>query len=137
LVEERILEFVANRIRVASPVSRALAAGALPVEMTSVAIAAGVVRTMTRWLAQSPQVAVFGDRNWTEPLPNNMYLIQHPDGPILFDTGESPHAGDRPGPGPVGCDLPVVLLPAHDPGAAARLAHNIPFQPSPLKKRLR
>ncbi|MGP9527975.1 N-acyl homoserine lactonase family protein [Glutamicibacter sp. AOP5-A2-18] len=36
--------------------------------------------------------AVFGDKNWTEPLPINTYLINHPDGPILFDTGESPHA---------------------------------------------
>lgn len=37
---------------------------------------------------------VFGDRHWTEPLPINTYLIDHPDGPILFDTGESPHAGE-------------------------------------------
>ena len=36
---------------------------------------------------------VFGDSHWTEPLPINTYLIDHPDGPILFDTGESPHAG--------------------------------------------
>lgn len=41
--------------------------------------------------------AVFGDRNWTEPLPINTYLIQHPDGPILFDTGESPHASEKGG----------------------------------------
>lgn len=38
---------------------------------------------------------VFGDRRWTEPLPINTYLIQHPNGPILFDTGESPHAAER------------------------------------------
>jgi N-acyl homoserine lactone hydrolase len=38
---------------------------------------------------------IFGDRRWTEPLPINTYLIEHPDGPILFDTGESPHATDR------------------------------------------
>lgn len=36
-----------------------------------------------------------GDRGWTEPLPINTYLIDHPDGPILFDAGESPHATDR------------------------------------------
>ena len=41
--------------------------------------------------------AIFGDRNWTEPLPINTYLIQHPDGPILFDTGESPHASHKGG----------------------------------------
>lgn len=41
--------------------------------------------------------AILGDRNWTEPLPINTYLIQHPDGPILFDTGESPHASEKGG----------------------------------------
>ncbi|MFH8252025.1 N-acyl homoserine lactonase family protein [Microbacterium sp. B2969] len=38
---------------------------------------------------------LFGDREWTEPLPINAYLIEHPDGPILVDTGESPHATER------------------------------------------
>ena len=38
---------------------------------------------------------LFGDRRWTEPLPINTYLVDHPDGPILFDTGESPHATDK------------------------------------------
>lgn len=32
------------------------------------------------------------DARWTAPLPINTYLIDHPDGPILVDTGESPHA---------------------------------------------
>lgn len=41
--------------------------------------------------------AIFGDPNWTEPLPINTYLIEHPDGPILFDTGESPHASEKGG----------------------------------------
>ncbi|MGY5764764.1 N-acyl homoserine lactonase family protein [Brachybacterium sp. DNPG3] len=41
--------------------------------------------------------AIVGDRRWTEPLPINTYLIQHPDEPILFDTGESPHASHRSG----------------------------------------
>lgn len=31
------------------------------------------------------------DRQWTEPLPIGVFLVSHPDGPILFDTGESPH----------------------------------------------
>lgn len=39
--------------------------------------------------------AIFGDRHWTEPLPINTYLISHPDGQILFDTGESPHANEK------------------------------------------
>lgn len=34
---------------------------------------------------------VFTDRSWTEPLPINTYLINHPEGRILFDSGESPH----------------------------------------------
>lgn len=38
---------------------------------------------------------VLGDRGWTEPLPINTYLIDHPDGPILWDTGESPHATEK------------------------------------------
>lgn len=38
---------------------------------------------------------LLGDRSWTEPLPINTYLIDHPDGPILFDAGESPHVTDR------------------------------------------
>ena len=38
---------------------------------------------------------LLGDRSWTEPLPINTYLIDHPDGPILFDAGESPHVTDK------------------------------------------
>ncbi|WP_345800295.1 N-acyl homoserine lactonase family protein [Microbacterium sp. AZCO] len=38
---------------------------------------------------------LFGDRDWTPLLPINAYLIEHPDGPILVDTGESPHATER------------------------------------------
>lgn len=37
------------------------------------------------------RLTVLTDRSWTEPLPINTYLISHPEGPILFDTGESPH----------------------------------------------
>jgi N-acyl homoserine lactone hydrolase len=28
------------------------------------------------------------DPNWTEPLPINTFLIEHPEGPILVDTGD-------------------------------------------------
>ena len=36
------------------------------------------------------RLTVLTDRAWTEPLPINSYLISHPEGHILFDTGESP-----------------------------------------------
>ncbi len=36
----------------------------------------------------------FVDRGWTDPLPIGVFLISHPDGPILFDTGESVHHND-------------------------------------------
>ena len=36
------------------------------------------------------------DRTWTEPLPILAFLIEHPDGLILVDTGESSGAG-QPG----------------------------------------
>jgi glyoxylase-like metal-dependent hydrolase (beta-lactamase superfamily II) len=32
---------------------------------------------------------VFTDRQWTEPLPILTWLIEHPEGPILVDTGET------------------------------------------------
>jgi glyoxylase-like metal-dependent hydrolase (beta-lactamase superfamily II) len=45
------------------------------------------------------RVRVLTDREWTEPLPINSYLVSHPEGYILFDTGVSPrcmHAGYFP-----------------------------------------
>ncbi|KAE8133588.1 beta-lactamase-like protein [Aspergillus pseudotamarii] len=30
------------------------------------------------------------DRRWTDPLPVGAFLIHHPEGPFLFDTGQSP-----------------------------------------------
>jgi glyoxylase-like metal-dependent hydrolase (beta-lactamase superfamily II) len=38
------------------------------------------------------RLRVLTDRRWTQPLPINTYLIEHPEGPILFDCGESPRA---------------------------------------------
>ena len=46
-------------------------------------------------------------RGWTDPLPIGVFLITHPDGPILFDTGESPHHND---PGFVPFYSPSTLL---------------------------
>jgi glyoxylase-like metal-dependent hydrolase (beta-lactamase superfamily II) len=37
------------------------------------------------------RLRAFTDRNWSDWLPIGAYLIHHPDGPILFDTGESKH----------------------------------------------
>uniref|UniRef100_A0A8H7K579 Metallo-beta-lactamase domain-containing protein n=1 Tax=Bionectria ochroleuca TaxID=29856 RepID=A0A8H7K579_BIOOC len=34
------------------------------------------------------------DRQWSDSLPIGVFLISHPNGPILFDTGESPHVND-------------------------------------------
>jgi glyoxylase-like metal-dependent hydrolase (beta-lactamase superfamily II) len=48
------------------------------------------------WLRR---LRVLTDRRWTEPLPINTYLVDHPEGCILFDCGESPrasHAGYFP-----------------------------------------
>ncbi|WP_345470824.1 hypothetical protein QMQ05_13530 [Glutamicibacter ectropisis] len=58
LVQERVVEFVTSRLQAHSPLSTALAAGALPLEMTSSALAAGVTWTVIRWLDQDPQVTV-------------------------------------------------------------------------------
>ena len=41
------------------------------------------------WLRR---LRVLADRHWTEPLPINTYLIDHPEGYLLFDSGESPRA---------------------------------------------
>ncbi len=38
------------------------------------------------------RLRVLTDRGWTEPLPINTHLIEHPEGLILFDSGESPRA---------------------------------------------
>lgn len=35
------------------------------------------------------------DQNWTKPMPIGTFLISHPAGPILFDTGESPCCNDK------------------------------------------
>ncbi|KAL2158821.1 hypothetical protein VTH06DRAFT_4013 [Thermothelomyces fergusii] len=42
-----------------------------------------------RWVL-GRRLRSFLDRGWTEPLPIGVFLVSHPDGPILFDTGESP-----------------------------------------------
>ncbi|OBT72531.1 hypothetical protein VF21_10474 [Pseudogymnoascus sp. 05NY08] len=34
------------------------------------------------------------DRQWTHPLPVGVFLIRHPEGLFLFDTGQSPCCND-------------------------------------------
>jgi len=40
------------------------------------------------------RLRAFCDRGWTDPLPIGVFLISHPEGPILFDTGESTHRNE-------------------------------------------
>src|SRR6476619_6804758 len=37
-------------------------------------------------------LATLADRHWTPPLPIHAWLIEHPDGLILVDTGETARA---------------------------------------------
>jgi len=43
------------------------------------------------WLRR---LRVLTDRSWAEPIPVQVFLISHPEGNILFDTGMSPHTKD-------------------------------------------
>ena len=38
---------------------------------------------------KSSLLRVFAARRWTEPLPILAWLIEHPEGPIVVDTGET------------------------------------------------
>jgi glyoxylase-like metal-dependent hydrolase (beta-lactamase superfamily II) len=44
------------------------------------------------WLRR---LRVLSDRSWAEPIPVQVFLISHPEGHILFDTGLSPHTRDK------------------------------------------
>lgn len=54
-VLDRMVEFIAERVRTSSPVSPALQSGHVPAHDASVAIAAGVVWSMRRWVDESPR----------------------------------------------------------------------------------
>jgi glyoxylase-like metal-dependent hydrolase (beta-lactamase superfamily II) len=61
------------------------------------AIQTGTVQVRTRQLRGSGPGLVRGlrttlDRHWTEPLPIYAWLVEHEDGPILVDTGETARA---------------------------------------------
>ncbi|KAL2152863.1 hypothetical protein VTH82DRAFT_4018 [Thermothelomyces myriococcoides] len=72
----------------------------------------------------SRRLRSFLDRRWTESLPIGVFLVSHPDGPILFDTGESPRRNE-PGFAPEWW-LPANLLArttvsSEDDGVVAQL----------------
>jgi glyoxylase-like metal-dependent hydrolase (beta-lactamase superfamily II) len=60
------------------------------------AIQTGLVRTKTaqiegRGHGLLRQLAIFADRNWTEWLPIYAWVIDHPEGVIVVDTGQGAH----------------------------------------------
>ncbi|KAH8898625.1 Metallo-hydrolase/oxidoreductase [Thozetella sp. PMI_491] len=71
------------------------------------------------------RLRVFTDRQWSEPLPIGVFLISHPNGPILFDTGESP-ACNNPGYRPVWSPTRLLTRTKIDPehGIVAQLRAN-------------
>jgi glyoxylase-like metal-dependent hydrolase (beta-lactamase superfamily II) len=63
------------------------------------AIQTGTVQVRTKQLRGSGPGLIRGlrtiaDRHWTEPLPIYAWLIEHGDGPILVDTGETARASE-------------------------------------------
>ncbi len=64
------------------------------------AIQTGDVQIKTRHVEarRGPRPArildILADRNWAPRLPISCYAIEHPDGVIVVDTGESSHAND-------------------------------------------
>lgn len=61
------------------------------------AIRTGFVRLKSAQVTRSPggPVRVLGDRDWSEPRPIHAWLIDHPEGPLLVDTGETCRACAR------------------------------------------
>ena len=64
------------------------------------AIQTGTVAVKTRQLAGvghgvRRQVATLADSQWTEPLPIWVWVIKHPEGVIVIDTGETARAAER------------------------------------------
>ncbi len=58
-------------------------------------ISTGRVRIKEAQRARRPggPLRVMGDRDWSDWLPIHVWLIDHPEGPILVDTGETCGAG--------------------------------------------
>lgn len=93
----------------------------------------GTIRIRPSHRTQSAQkninlrrLTVLTDRAWTEPLPINTYLISHPEGYILFDSGESPHTM-KPGYFPVWMPFFHIAVDIHvreHEGIRARLQEH-------------
>ena len=72
------------------------------------------------------RLRVLTERRWTPPLPINTYLIEHPEGLILVDSGESPRAS-HPGYFPKWQPFFLLAVDIHvrpDQGIGARLAQR-------------
>jgi hypothetical protein len=70
------------------------------------------------------RLRVLTDRRWTPPLPINTYLVEHPEGHILVDSGECPQAS-HPGYFPKWQPFFLLAVDIHvrpDQGIGARLA---------------
>ena len=70
------------------------------------------------------RLRVLTDRRWTPPLPINTYLVEHPEGRILVDSGECPRAS-HPGYFPKWQPFFRLAVDIHvrpDQGIGARLA---------------
>src|SRR5271165_927808 len=64
------------------------------------AIQTGTVAVKTRQQqgvghGQARLARTLADRQWTDPLPIFAWLIEHPEGLIVVDTGETSHVTDR------------------------------------------
>jgi glyoxylase-like metal-dependent hydrolase (beta-lactamase superfamily II) len=64
------------------------------------AIQTGVVAVTTAWregvgLGKRRLLNTIVDREWTEPLPIYAFAIEHPEGVIIVDTGETARASER------------------------------------------
>jgi N-acyl homoserine lactone hydrolase len=68
------------------------------------------------------QLNMLLDREWTEPLPIYAFAVEHPEGVIVVDTGETARTAD---PGYFPRWHPYYhFVVAHDPETAARLAER-------------
>src|SRR3981081_1308073 len=77
--------------------------GTNPIKRVSV-ISTGTVETHPQHVRSegTPQMWwLLTSRRWTNPLPINVYVIEHENGLVLFDTGQDRAAGTNPATTPV------------------------------------
>ncbi|MGH2396489.1 MAG: N-acyl homoserine lactonase family protein, partial [bacterium] len=43
----------------------------------------------------NPVLNILRDRNWTEPLPIYAFVVEHPEGLMVVDTGETARVAER------------------------------------------